>query len=111
MNPPIATYKVVERKGNLDCAEFSLCPNCELHIIKLTSGCLGCGWSNEKVLLGGNENCSLHTSSILDNKLAIPCLIKRPKQPELKGVIKKDLGAPRSGSLRDRLSAAQEKIG
>ena len=92
MNPPIATYKVVERKGNLDCAEFSLCPNCSLHIIKLDDGCSVCGWKDTDILLGGDENCSFHKFDTLNNKLSIPCLIKRPKQPEVKGIIQKDLG-------------------
>ncbi len=81
-------YEVVERKGNLDRSEFSICPNCSLHIIKLADGCSVCGWSNEKVLLGGDRKSPRKS----DRQLSIPCLIKQPKQPELKGIIQKVWG-------------------
>ncbi len=90
-----ATYEIIEKKGNLDCAEFSLCPNCSLHIIKLADGCSACGWSNGNVLQGGLNKSSSNLSkcsSTLEKKLAIPCLIKQPSQPEVRGLIQKDLG-------------------
>lgn len=50
---------------------------------------------NSKVLLGGNKNSPLQEDrklSLLSLEISIPCIIKQPKQPEVKGVIQKDLG-------------------
>ena len=46
------------------------------------------------VLLGGDENSPLSTesSSSLTKEISIPCLVKQPKQPEVKGIISQDLG-------------------
>ena len=45
-------------------------------------------------LLGGEDNSPLSTksSSSASREISIPCLVKQPKQSEVKGVIKKDLG-------------------
>ena len=99
MNAPTLTYEIVEN-SSLDCAEFSLCPNCSSKIIRLADGCSICpkgyrsayGWSDRDKLQGGSKNCSSKPSSILENKLAIPCLIKQPKQSEVRGIIQRDLG-------------------
>ena len=90
VNAPTVTYEVIERKDNLDCAEFSICPNCSLHIIKLDDGCDVCGWSDENKLLGDKQNSPLSkkNSSTLSKKISIPCTIKQPQKPEVKGVIK-----------------------
>ena len=96
MNASTIKYQILKPDTHLDCAEFSLCPNCSLHIIKLADGCSLCGWSEGNILQGGLNKSSLHSSSkkfdTLEQELAIPCLIKRPKQPEVKGIIQKDLG-------------------
>ena len=107
MNAPAIKYKVLKPDTHLDCAEFSLCPNCSLHIIRLADGCSICGWSKEDVtrssdfkseaceslpsavLLGGNRKNPRKSFNTSENKLAIPCLIKQPQQPEVKGVIRK----------------------
>jgi hypothetical protein len=46
------------------------------------------------VLLGGDENSPLSTesSSSLTKEISIPCLVKQPKQLEVKGIIRKDEG-------------------
>ena len=47
------------------------------------------------VLLGGDEKLLEHKGgerSSLNQKISIPCLVKQPKQPEVEGVIKEDLG-------------------
>ena len=47
------------------------------------------------VLLGGNEKLLEHKGgerSSLSRDISIPCLVKKPKQPEVKGIIQKDLG-------------------
>ncbi len=93
MNTPIAEYEgegcfrsesisnhLVE--GNqleidFDRPQFSICPSCASQVIKLADGCGVCGWSDEDKLLGGED------------KLSIPCTIKQPNQPELKGIIQK----------------------
>jgi len=45
-------------------------------------------------LLGGDENSSLQKDkrSSPSREISIPCLVKQPKQSEVKGVIQKDLG-------------------
>ena len=50
--------------------------------------------STSTVLLGGEDNSPLSTesSSSLKQNLSIPCVVKQPKQLEVKGVIRKDLG-------------------
>ena len=50
--------------------------------------------STSTVLLGGDKNSPLSTksSSSLSQDISIPCLIKQPKQLEVKGVIRKDEG-------------------
>ncbi|AFZ38286.1 hypothetical protein Sta7437_4854 (plasmid) [Stanieria cyanosphaera PCC 7437] len=50
---------------------------------------------NSKVLLGGDKNSPIQEDKKRPSpsqEISIPCLIKQPKQPELKGVIKQDLG-------------------
>ena len=52
---------IVECKGkqltiDLDRSEFSICPNCSLHIVAIADGCDVCGWNDGEKLLGGNEN-------------------------------------------------------
>ncbi|HHP7231912.1 MAG TPA: hypothetical protein ACFCUY_13770 [Xenococcaceae cyanobacterium] len=102
MNAPTLTYEVIDNLS-LDCAEFSLCPKCSSKVIRLADDCSVCGWSDRDKLQGRNKNCSSKSFSTLnncssknaiasENKLAIPCLIKQPKQAEVKGVIQKDLG-------------------
>ncbi|MDJ0571420.1 MAG: hypothetical protein QNJ53_20555, partial [Pleurocapsa sp. MO_192.B19] len=51
-------------------------------------------------LLGGDENSPLSTesSSSLSQNIFIPCLVKQPKQPEVRGLIKQDLGDCPKGS-------------
>ena len=50
--------------------------------------------STSTVLLGGEDNSPLSTesSSSVNKEISIPCLVKQPKQPEVKGVIRKDEG-------------------
>ncbi len=50
--------------------------------------------STSTVLLGGENNSPLSTesSSSVSQKISIPCIVKQPKQPEVKGVIRKDEG-------------------
>ena len=50
--------------------------------------------SSSEVLLGGEDNSPLSTesSSSVSQKISIPCLVKQPKQPEVKGIIKEDKG-------------------
>ena len=43
-------------------------------------------------LLGVLNNCSSKSSSTSNSEFFIPCLIKQPDRPEVKGVIQKDLG-------------------
>ena len=92
MNTSTFKYQVLKPDTYLDCAEFSLCPNCSSNIIKLVDGCSICGWSDRDKLLGGKENCSSNKFDTLEKKLSIPCLIKHSKKPEVKGIIYKDLG-------------------
>jgi len=96
LNTPIVEYEGEQLTLNLDVPEFSICPNCAGEIINLADGCSLCGWSGDgEILLGGQENSPLHENkkrSSLPPELSIPCLIHRPKQPQLKGVIRQDLG-------------------
>ncbi len=50
--------------------------------------------STSQKLLGGEDNSPLSTenSSSLSQKISIPCIVKQPKQPEVRGVIRKDEG-------------------
>jgi hypothetical protein len=51
--------------------------------------------STSTQLLGGDENSPLQENKkrlSLNQELSIPCLVKQPKQSEVKGVIKQDLG-------------------
>ena len=51
--------------------------------------------SDSGVLLGGGEKLlehKEHKRSSLSRELSIPCIVKQPKQPEVKGVIRKDEG-------------------
>ena len=50
--------------------------------------------SGSEVLLGGEDNSPLSTESgsSVGKGIFIPCLVKQPKQPEVKGLIKKDKG-------------------
>ncbi|WP_449002929.1 hypothetical protein [Myxosarcina sp. GI1(2024)] len=50
--------------------------------------------SSSQKLLGGEDNSPLSTesSSSVSQKISIPCLVKQPKQIEVKGVIKQDKG-------------------
>ena len=45
-------------------------------------------------LLGGDEHLLEQNRGehLTESKISIPCLVKQPKQPELRGVIQKDLG-------------------
>ena len=46
--------------------------------------------STSQKLLGGDESLLEHErGEQLAKKISIPCLVKQPKQPEVKGVIKK----------------------
>ena len=108
MNTPIVEYEVKQLTLNRNEPEFSICPNCAFEIIKLADGCDVCGWKSNEKLLGGDENCSFHkfdkwvavSFRTSKNKLSLPCLVKQPKngsryplgQPELKGLIREDLG-------------------
>ena len=92
MNVPTIKYQILKPDTHLDCVEFSLCPKCSLHIIRLTDGCSFCSWNKEDILLGGNGKNPRKSSDTSKNKLAIPCLIKQPRQPNVKGIIQKDLG-------------------
>ena len=49
---------------------------------------------DSEVLLGGEKNSPLQKEkrSSHSQELSIPCLVKQPKQPEVKGIIQKDLG-------------------
>ena len=51
-------------------------------------------FSISTVLLGGKDNSPLSTesSSSVSKNISIPCLVKQPKQPEVKGFIRKDQG-------------------
>lgn len=82
MNTPIVEHEGVrlEIGFNRDRPKFSICPSCSSQTIELADGCGVCGWSEEDRLLGGKD------------KLSIPCLVKQPKQPELKGMIQRDEG-------------------
>lgn len=53
-----------------------------------------CSSTCSKVLLGGEDNSPLSTenSSSVSKEISIPCLLKQPKQPEVKGIIRKDEG-------------------
>ncbi len=75
-----------QHKQPLPSEEFSTCPSCKAQTIKLTEGCGICGWLGCDFLLG--DKSAKTEIPVTD----IPCLIKQPKQPELKGVIQKDLG-------------------
>ena len=102
MNAPTLKYKVLKPDTHFDCAEFSLCPNCSSKIIRLVDDgmrsssripcCSICGWSDRDNLLGGNKNSPLSTESslALPQKISIPCLVRQPKQPEVRGIIKED---------------------
>ncbi len=51
--------------------------------------------STSTQLLGGNEKLLEHKRkerSSLSQRISIPCIVKQPKQPEVKGVIRKDEG-------------------
>ncbi len=51
--------------------------------------------STSQKLLGGEKKLLEHKRgerSSLSQRISIPCLVKQPKQPEIKGVIQKDLG-------------------
>ncbi len=51
--------------------------------------------STSTVLLGGDEKLLEHKRGeqlTKSKELSIPCLVKQPKQPELKGLIREDLG-------------------
>jgi hypothetical protein len=89
MNTPIVEYEgdQLEIDFNFDRPEFSICPSCASQIIKLADGCGICGFTENQLLNEDKPRSPLEESSI-----SIPCLIKQPKQPELKGVIQKDLG-------------------
>ena len=63
---------------NLDRPQLSICPQCDSKVIRLADGCPICGW---------RENQSPSVGSY-----SISCTVKQPKQPERKGVIRKDLG-------------------
>ena len=111
MNTPTIKYQVLKLDTHLDCAEFSLCPNCSSNIIRLADGCSICGWCEGNILQGGLSNCSSNLSncsskpsSTKTKKLSIPCLIKQPKQPEIKGIIYKDLGGAAALASRDRFT-------
>ena len=65
---------------DLDRPQLSLCPKCASDIHWLAEGCRICGWSENQ-------------SRAVESSLSIPCTVKQPNQPELKGVIKQDLGA------------------
>ena len=43
-------------------------------------------------LLGGDRKSPRKSSSTSDRQIALPCLVKQPKQPEVKGIIQGDLG-------------------
>ena len=63
---------------NLDRPQLSICPQCDSKVIRLADGCDVCGW---------RENNSPSVGSY-----SISCTVKQPNQPELKGVIRQDLG-------------------
>ncbi len=97
MNTPIVEYEgdQLEIDFNLDRPEFSICPSCAGQVIKLSEGCGVYGWSEEdKKLLGGEEKLLLQKEehSPKSQEISIPCLVKQPNQPELKGLIREDLG-------------------
>ena len=81
MKTPIVEYQGKQLTldfDDLDRPQLSICPQCDSKVIRLTDGCDVCGW---------RENQSPSVGSY-----SISCTIKQPKQPERKGVIRKDLG-------------------
>ena len=77
---PIFEYEGEQLEIDFALPQFELCPSCASQVITIADGCGICGWILDEKLLGGKS------------PLSIPCLIHRPKQPQLKGVIRKDLG-------------------
>lgn len=78
MKTPIV--EIVEYEGNqlkidfdLDKPQYSICPKCSSQIIKLSSGCKACGWSESEKMQG--------------DKLSIPCEIRWPNQSPLDALI------------------------
>ena len=95
MNAPTVRHKYVLNEIDIDRSEFSICPSCAAQVIKLADGCGICGGREEDKLLGGEEELLLNERgerSSPDKEISIPCTIKQPLQPEIKGVIKQDLG-------------------
>ncbi len=91
MKTPIVEYEGDQLEINfseidfdLDRPQLSLCPKCASDIIRLADGCGICGWS---------ENQFINDDRSVEPSISIPCTVKQPNQPELKGVIKQDLGS------------------
>ena len=86
MKTPIVGYqgKQLEIDFDLDRPEFSICPKCSSDLIRLADGYGICGWS---------ENQAKNDDRSVEPSISIPCTVKQPNQPELKGVIKQDLGS------------------
>ncbi len=85
---PIVEYEGEQLEIDFALPQFSLCPSCASLVIAIADGCGVCGWSDAEKLLGDKPKSPKSGKS----PLSIPCLIHRPKQPQLKGVIRKDLG-------------------
>ncbi|MGK7894575.1 MAG: hypothetical protein AB4372_13360 [Xenococcus sp. (in: cyanobacteria)] len=64
---------------DLDHPQLSICPQCDSKVIRLADCCDVCGWREQRAPSIGSYSIS--------------CTIKQPKQPECKGVIRKDLGS------------------
>ncbi len=85
---PIVEYEGEQLEIDFALPQFSLCPSCASQVIAIADGCGICDRSDAEKLLGDKPK----SPKLGKSPLSIPCLIHRPKQPQLKGVIQKDLG-------------------
>ncbi len=85
MNTPIVEYEGDQLEIDFDRPEFSICPSCASQVIKIADGCGICGWIE-------NESINDDQSPSVEFSISIPCLVKQPGHPELKGLIREDKG-------------------
>lgn len=87
MSTSIVEYegKQLEIDFDMNCHELLICPNCANQVVKLADGCDVCGSIEQQSI----EDHKLLSSNSL---ISFPCLVKQPKQVEVKGIIQKDLG-------------------
>ncbi|MGK7897394.1 MAG: hypothetical protein AB4372_28185 [Xenococcus sp. (in: cyanobacteria)] len=80
-----------------DTPQYSICPKCSAQIIKLSSGCGVCGWSQDEKLL------VYISAGTQGDKLSIPCEIKEPHKEPVDGLIICARGSEFDVQIDDRI--------